>query len=264
MRFNSRAFTLVEIVVAMVIALSLITVVWGFYIGFFRLSDKGTASVSALSEMSIAFAWIRDDLSSAIIHEAVTDENGVLHEVDLKREISSDGNTQSFWFYKVYTVIESMAKPVSGVVRYELNAEENGNFTLERRLLSLNGSIVGRKVFLKGQIKGFSLKFFRLDNSGQTVEITDPAVSIIQGNLPDSITLEIEHKDASRINTAIAINSQYVSNEDLEDNLYYPNWLLRTIPYSGSSPPHDKDYPKIPMVNINGYGSAFTSWEEED
>ena len=57
MKRSLKAFTFVELIVVVSIALIVLIGVWGFFSGFLRISSKGSGAVSALTEMSIAFSW---------------------------------------------------------------------------------------------------------------------------------------------------------------------------------------------------------------
>ncbi len=256
-----RAFTLVEIMISASIAITVMTVVWGFFSGFLRISNKGSNTVSALTEMSIAFSWLRRDLSTLIIHEPVVDENGKLHEVSIIRNVLDNGATQDLNFYSVIDVIKENAKPVSGIIKYTLINSENGLYSLNRSLHNLDGETLRSKTFLKGKIRKFTIEFYRHSESLGTTLINGSVLSMIQGNLPDSMKVIIEQDDSSRINAAIAINSPYIG-ENNHDN-YYANWLLQNVPYSGSSPEHIPRYIKKKTVNVKGYGIAIASWEED-
>ena len=260
MKRSSKAFTFVELIVVVSIALIVLIGVWGFFSGFLRISSKGSGTVSALTEMSIAFSWLRRDLSNVIIHETVVDENGKVHEVDIKRELV-DGLTQSLGFYSVHDVIEQTAKPVSGIIEYSLEKTENGNYSLKRTLNDIYGSPMRSKIFLKGKIKRFAIEFYKHVENEPSVLIEEPIISVVNGNIPDSIKVIIEQEDSSRINAAIAINSPYVGDQN-NDN-YYASWLLQNIPYSTSSPDHVPKYAKKKAVNIKGIGSGIASWDED-
>ena len=88
-------------------------------------------------------------------------------------------------------------------------------------------------------------------------------ISVVNGNIPDSMKVIIEQDNASRINAAIAINSPYVGEAN-NDN-YYASWLLQNIPHSTPSHEHEPRYiKKKNAVNLKGYGSGIASWENDE
>jgi len=248
MNNSSRAFTFVELIITVTIAMTVMTVVWGFFSGFLRISKKGSGTVSALTEMSIAFSWLRRDLSTLIIHEPVVDENGQLHDVSIVRKVLDDGAIQDLQFYSVHDVVEQNAKPVAGIIKYTLVKSENGLYSLNRTLHNLGGTALRTKTFLRGKIRKFVIEFYRHSGAAGSILVNGPVLSVVNGNLPNSMKVIIEQDDSSRINAAIAINSPYIG-ENNHDN-YYANWLLQNIPYSGSSPSHIPRYIKKKTVNI--------------
>lgn len=258
---SKRAFTFVELAVALAIGLVVLTVGWGFFSGFLRISSKGSQSTDSLSKMSVALAWIRRDLSSVIIHEPIVDSDGVKHDIDIQRKVSSDGNTTELTFFIVFDVVKALAKPVIGIVKYELVPTENGLYSLQRSLLRTNKTVIRRKIFLKNQIRQLKIQFFK-NIDGQPILIKEPKLTLTTGNMPDSMVVEIEHQGNSRVKAAIAINSPYAGERNHDH--YYANWLLQNIPYSGSAPVHQPRYLKKRAINVKGYGSAISSWDEEE
>ena len=260
MKQSNKAFTFVELIIVLSIALIVMSVIWGFFSGFLRISSKGSGTVSALTEMSIAFSWLRRDLSNVLIHEPVTDNSGEVHQFNIERTIS-DGMTKSFKFYRVQDVIEQNAKPISGRITYSLEPSETEGYSLKRSIADIDGTPISHKTFLKGKIKKFAIECYKHVENEPSVLLEGPVISVINGNIPDSMKVIIEQEDSSRINAAIAINSPYVGDKN-NDN-YYASWLLQNIPHSTSSPDHVPKYAKKKAVNIKGIGSGIASWDED-
>ena len=216
MNNSSRAFTFVELIITVSIAMAVMTVVWGFFSGFLRISNKGSGTVSALTEMSIAFSWLRRDLSTVIIHEPVIDENGQLHEVSIVRNVLDDGATQDLQFYSVHDVVEQNAKPVSGIIKYTLVKSENDLYSLKRTLHNLGGSALRSKTFLKGKIRKFVIEFYRHSESAESILINDPVLSM-KNTLIDEY--QIEDQKISDIESAIKKQVKEVEKFALESPL---------------------------------------------
>ena len=262
MKQSNKAFTFVELIIVLSIALIVMSVIWGFFSGFLRISSKGSGTVSALTEMSIAFSWLRRDLSNVLIHEPVTDNSGEVHQFNIERTIS-DGMTKSFKFYRVQDVIEQNAKPISGRITYSLEPSKTEGYSLKRSISDIDGTPISHKTFLKGKIKKFSIEFYKHSEGSPSIPITENDISVIKGNIPDSMKVIIEQDNASRINAAIAINSPYVGEAN-NDN-YYASWLLQNIPHSTPSHDHEPRYiKKKNAVNLKGYGSGIASWENDE
>lgn len=262
MNQNRRAFTFTEITIGLAIAVVLASVAWGFFSGFLRISGKGSQTTDSLSKMSIAFAWLRRDLSSVIIHEPIIDDEGKKHNIDIQRKFNKDGTLRELQFYIVFDVIKELAKPVIGVIKYELIPAENNLYSLQRSLLRPNKTVIRRKVFLKGKISKLDIQFYKNSELGEPVLIKNPNLSLLDGNMPESMVVQIEHQGTSRVKAAIAINSPYAGERN-HDN-YYANWLLQNIPYSSSAPSHQPRYVKKKAINIKGYGTAISTWEEDE
>lgn len=259
---NKKAFTFTEITVGLAIVVVITSVAWGFFSGFLRISDKGSQTTDSLSKMSIAFAWLRRDLSSVIIHEPIIDEEGNKHKIDIKRTLNEDGTLRQLQFYIVFDVIKEIAKPVIGVIKYELIPADNNLFSLQRSLLRPNKTLISKKIFLKGKISKLDIQFYKNNELGESLLIKSPNLSLVDGNMPESMVVQIEHQGTSRVKAAIAINSPYAGERN-HDN-YYANWLLQNIPYSSSAPSHKPRYVKKKAINIKGYGVAISTWEEDE
>ena len=267
-----RGFTLVEIIVAGAILVALLASYLVFFSSGLRTSQKNYVSVAALTDMNLIFNVLREDVSKIII-DRIRDDSGEVREVTITTtndETDEDGEpiTDNLTFYRVYTVIPEIAKPVSGKISYDL--EKKGDyFSLKRSLLGLEeGEVIREKSYLRGSIRSFKVDFFRLvtdEATGTVIRELVPPESIDIDNIPDLIHIRIVHKDESRVEGILTISSPYIfSQQDRQTADYCSNWLVISRPAgAGGALDEDGVTPTAPpgAINLDGPGTAISPWD---
>lgn len=267
----TRGFTLVEIMVAGAILVALLASYLVFFSSGLRTSKKNYVSVAALSDMNLIFNVLREDVSKIII-DRIRNDSGEVQEVTISTtsgETDVDGETvtDNLTFYRVYTVIPEIAKPVSGKISYEL--EKKGDyFSLKRTLLGLDDQEIRKKSYLRGSVRSFQVNFFRLVTDEATGDVTKelvPPESVNIDNIPDLIHIKIVHKDESRVEGILTISSPYIfSQQDLQTADYCSNWLVIARPAGGGGAlDEDGVSPTAPpgAINLDGPGTAISPWD---
>jgi len=207
---KNRAFSVVEVVVAIAIAAALLGVVYKFLARGFMHGEIETKNLVAIQEMVFIIHNLRSDLRTMVEYANDSDSYA-----------SYDAAAKSLTFSIVSGVTNT------GIIVYSKNIYcfENNCLVKKFQLLEENGlsAVKTMKLASAGKITGFEVSI--LDADGNPV--TNPRKP---GKPSRFLKMKIIHASNARLEIVINIYSTYMKKQNEELGKYWlPGWKLKTI-----------------------------------
>ncbi|HPG57009.1 MAG TPA: hypothetical protein PKW98_04275 [Candidatus Wallbacteria bacterium] len=208
---NKKAFTVVEVIVAVLIVALLMTTLLTMLSRSFTHQEKGGKNLDAIQDMSFVIYSLRSDLRTLIEFEGDADSYA-----------QYDPAAQAFDF-TIVTGITETGKILYSKVSY---CFENGCLVKKFNEIDASGNSVQslRKLTSKDKISAFEVQIFDEDGN----QLTIPRAA---GKSPVYLKTKVVHVTNARLEVAINIFSTYMKHNQANplQKHWLSGWRLKTI-----------------------------------